>query len=43
MTYVHPDPKTTKGVIDFHLDIDSVETAINKAISQWLRKHRRPI
>jgi hypothetical protein len=43
MTYVDPDPKTTKRDIDFRLDFDRVEAAINKAISQWLRKQRLEI
>ena len=32
MTYVDPDPKTTKRDIDFCLDFDGVEAAINKAM-----------
>jgi hypothetical protein len=43
MTFIDPDPKTTKGNIDFHFDLDSVETLINKAVSRWLRKQRLEI
>jgi hypothetical protein len=43
MTFIDPDPKTTKGNIDFHVNLDDVETLINKAFSQWLRKQRLEI
>ena len=43
MTYVNPDPETTKGDIDFHVNLDDVETLINKAVSRWLRKQRLEI
>jgi hypothetical protein len=43
MTYVNPDPETTKGDIDFHVNLDDVETLINKAVSRWLREQRLEI
>jgi len=43
MTFIDLDPETTKRDIDFCLDLDDVETVINKAVSRWLRKQRLEI